>query len=68
MSKKVKVDITYSWEVSEKDWDHNNKFQDSLEENIHWKAVDDPICIFHFLNDIDKPNDVSVEVERIDSA
>ena len=68
MSKKVKVDITYSWEVSEHQWDTNKKFQNSLEENITMKSQDDPISMFFFLNDINKPEDVIVSVERVDSA
>lgn len=66
MSKKVKVDITYSWEVSEKDWTANKEFHESLEENIIWKTKDDPISVFHFLNNIDQPQDLIVSVERVD--
>tara|TARA_R110002051_G_scaffold299560_1_gene366736 strand:+ start:524 stop:730 length:207 start_codon:yes stop_codon:yes gene_type:complete len=66
MGKKVKVDITYSWEVSERDWTANKKFHESLEDNITWKAKDDPISVFHFLNCIDQPKDLRVSVERVD--
>lgn len=65
MTKKVKVDITYSWEVSEKDWEANKNFHETLEENITWKAKDDPITMFHFLTNIGYP-DIKVGVERSD--
>lgn len=66
MGKKVKVDITYSWEVSEREWNSNKNFHESLEDNITWKAKEDPISVFHFLNNIDQPKDLRVAVERVD--
>ena len=60
-SQKLRVAITYEWEVTPKQWESN----DSLEENIRWKANDDPKSMFYFMNEIDHQPNVKVEVDRI---
>ena len=65
MSKKVRVSITYSWEITKNQWIENKDFHESLPENIRWKANDDPKSMFYFLNEIDNEPDVRVEVEGI---
>ena len=65
MSRKVRVSITYSWEVTQNQWKANKDFHESLEDNIRWKANDDPTTMFHFLSEIDHHPNVKVEVEGI---
>ena len=64
-SQKLRVAITYEWEVTPRQWESNKKFHDSLEENIRWKANDDPKSMFYFMNEIDHQPNVKVEVDRI---
>ena len=65
MSKKVKIDVTYTWEVTQREWEANKNFHESLEDNITWKVKDDPISMFHFLTNIHHPKTL-VRVKRID--
>ena len=65
MSDKVKVSITYSWEVTQNQWKANKNFHESLPDNIKWKANDDPKSMFFFLNEIDNQPEVRVEVESV---
>jgi len=62
-SQKVKIAITYEWEVTQRQWQANKDFHESLPDNIQWKAEDDPKTMFFFLNEIDTSPNVKVQVE-----
>ncbi len=64
-SQKVKIAITYEWEVTQRQWQSNKDFHETLPENIKWKAHDDPTSMFYFLNELDKNPNVKVEVESL---
>ena len=50
--KKVKVEITYSWEFSEAEWWSFKYFQRDIQDNIKNKVEYDHISAFHLLNNM----------------
>jgi hypothetical protein len=52
MTNKVKIEITYSWEVSQKEWVEGKEFWiKDLEDKASYDAID----VFHHLRQIKNP-------------
>lgn len=58
-NKKVKVRLTYEWEVSEKEY---NDSRDFFKEQWEWRS--DPVSLFHFLNEMNWPTLERKSVDR----
>jgi len=63
-SKKVKVEITYSWEFSEAEWWSFKYFQRDIQENIRNKVEYDYISAFHLLNNISWPDLSKIRIKK----
>ena len=62
--KKVKVQITYSWEFSEAEWWDFKKFQTNIEGNIRNKVEYDYISAFHLFNNICWPDLKKIRIKK----
>jgi hypothetical protein len=72
---KVKISLTYTWEVTKKEWKEREEFRKGLDDNILWDGVpinkilesekDNPTYLFHEMNQLGHPNDFKVSVQGI---
>lgn len=62
-SKKVKVQITYEWEFSLKDWmdldSHEEKVKEIMKQNFEWDAVN----AFYNLRNLTYPKVKAIKIE-----
>ena len=62
MTKKVRITIGYTWEISKKDWDETREFWEKhLEESIKY----DPINVWWCLNQIHKPGLAGYKITKL---
>jgi hypothetical protein len=62
MSKKIKVQVTFSWEFDKKEWnEHKNHLKD-IENEVKINVGYDPISAIHSFNDITYPKVENVEI------
>ena len=52
---KIRVNLTYSWDFNEKEWDENLKSLKDLEVDLNLKVEYDCVNMFHHLSDIVRP-------------
>ena len=64
MTKKVKVQLVYEWEFSEKEWSEEKKHLDQLKDDPKIILGYDVISTFHVLNDITYPEVVKYKVSN----
>ena len=63
MTKKVKVQLTYEWEFSEKEWSDEEKHLEELRSHPQIVLGYDVLSSFHALTDITYPEVTKVKVK-----
>lgn len=61
-SKKIKVDLTFSWEFDKRDWSEMKQHEKEICEEITQKTDHDHLNMFYCLNDIIQPTLTNMEV------
>jgi hypothetical protein len=61
-SKKIKVDLTFSWEFDKRDWSEMKQHEKEICEEITQKTNYDHLNMFYHLNDMVQPTLTNMEV------
>lgn len=62
--KKIKVEMSFSWEFSPKEWQEKLKFEENI-DNIKISKQEDPLSTFYYLCDIVYPES-TLNIEELD--
>ena len=62
--KKARIEVTYVWEVTKKEWDECLAHWADLEEDMKIRVGYDPIHTFFMLRDIGEPS-ATVKVKEV---
>ena len=60
MSQKLKINVTFQWETTKKEWDNFISHRNSLKSNPTMVLQEDPVSTFHYLRDLGVPDITSM--------
>ena len=54
--KKLSIEVTYQWDITQSEWSDEKAHQETVEKDIQNKLEYDPVFLFHIFNDISIPS------------